>query len=178
MFDTMTMTKTVGAFCGALLVFLLGNWVAQMIYAGEEGGHGAEGEEMAQAYPIEVEEAGASAEAAQEEGEDFAALLAAADAGKGAKVYSKCKACHKIGPGENATGPTLYQVVGRPVGSVDGFGYSDAIKSLGGTWTPERLNDFLINPKGYAPGTKMTFSGLKKATDRANLVAYLQTLGG
>jgi cytochrome c len=171
MFDTMTMTKTVGAFCGTLLIFLLGNWAAQSLYFG--GGHGEHEAEMA--YVIETEDAG-SQDTASAEGPDFATIFASADAGKGAKVFGKCKACHKLEKGVNATGPSLYGVVGRPVGSVDGFGYSAAISGLGGEWTPERLNEFLTNPKAYAPGTKMTFSGLKKETDRANLIAYLQSV--
>ncbi len=175
MFDTMTMTKIGGAFFGALLIFLLGNWVAQMIYFPGEG-HGGE-EHVAKAYPIEVEGAEGGHEAEVEE-VDFGALLAAADADKGAKVFSKCKACHKIEPGVNATGPSLYGIVGRPVAAAEGFGYSGALSGLGGEWTPERLNEFLANPKAFAPGTKMTFSGLKKIQDRANLIAYLDSLDG
>ena len=172
MFDTMTMTKLAGGFFGALLVFLLANWAANQYYF---GGH--EGGEEHMAYPIAAEEGGAKGEeATASEEPDFAALLAEADPAKGAKVFGKCKACHKVEPGANATGPTLYGVVGRPVGSVEGFGYSDAIKGLGGEWTPERLNEFLSGPKAYAPGTKMTFAGLKKIKDRANLIAYLQSL--
>ncbi len=171
MFDTMTMTKTVGAFCGALLIFLLGNWASEILYtAGEE--HGGEAEP---AYVIATDEGTASEEPAADT-PDFATVFAAADAGKGAKVFSKCKACHKLEKGVNATGPSLYGVVGRPVASMDGFGYSGALTGLGGDWTPERLNEFLTNPKGYAPGTKMTFSGLKKETDRANIIAYLKSV--
>ncbi len=171
MFDTMTMTKTVGAFCGALLIFLLGNWASEGLYT-VGGEHGGEAEP---AYVIAAEEGGTTEEAATET-VDFATVLASADAGKGAKVFSKCKACHKMEKGVNATGPSLYGVVGRPVASMDGFGYSGALTGLGGDWTPERLNEFLTSPKGYAPGTKMTFSGLKKETDRANLIAYLQSV--
>ncbi len=175
MFDTMTMTKTVGAFCGALLIFLLANWAADSLYGlGEsEGGH----EEATKAYAIATEEGGDSTEqAAADQGPDFATLLASADPGKGAKVFGKCKACHRVEKGVNATGPSLYGVVGRPVASIEGFGYSGALKGLGGTWEPARLNEFLSGPKAYAPGTKMTFAGLKKETDRANVIAYLQSL--
>ncbi|MEC9102419.1 MAG: cytochrome c family protein [Pseudomonadota bacterium] len=173
MFDTMTLTKAGGALCGTLLVFLLGNWAAEILYATEAGGHG--GEEYQQAYVIETGEEDAGA--AEEEGPDFATLLASADAAAGAKVFSKCKACHKI-DGSNATGPHLDGVVNRAVGTVDGFSYSGAMAAVFDTWTPEHLNAFLESPKGAAPGTKMSFSGLKKAEDRANLVAYLESLGG
>lgn len=171
MFDTMTMTKTIGALCGALLIFMLGNWVASALYATGAGGHG---DEHHQAYVIEVE--GGEEKPAEEEGPTFEELLASADAGAGSKVFSKCKSCHKIGPGENATGPTLHAVVGRPIDSVDGFAYSGALEAVGDVWSPENLNAFLADPKGTAPGTKMSFAGLKKAKDRANLIAYLETL--
>ncbi len=80
MLDTMTLTKALGAFCGAFLVFLLGSWGAETIYGQHEAGHG---EEMAQAYSIEV--VGAETGEAAEEGPDFATLLASADAGRGRK---------------------------------------------------------------------------------------------
>lgn len=175
MFDTMTMTKVLGALCGSLLVFLLGGWAADIIYHGGEGGHG---EEHQQAYVIEVE--GADDGAAEEEvvEVDFAEVMASADAAKGEKVFSKCKACHKLEQGANGTGPYLYGVVGRDIGAVGDFGYSDAMAGHGGAWTPEALSAFLENPKGYVPGTKMSFAGLKKVEDRANIIAYLETIGG
>lgn len=174
MFDTMTLTKVLGAFCGALLIYLLGAWAAESLYhTGPKG----KGEGYAkQAYTIEVEGNDSSAEAEVEDGPSLEELLAAADIEKGAKVYSKCKACHKVNAGENATGPYLYGVVGRAVGSVEGYGYSGNLVAVADTWTPENLDGFLANPKGFAPGTKMSFSGLKKATDRANLIAYLDSL--
>ena len=174
MFDTMTLTKAGGALCGALLIFLLGNWVAGSLYA-SGGGHGGE-DHAATGYAIAVEE-----EAAAEEEEvgavPFADLLAAADPEKGAKSWSKCKACHKLEDGANGTGPHLFGVVGRAVAAIDGFKYSDALAGLGGDWTPEELNAWLENPKAYAPGNKMTFKGFKKETERADLIAYLQTIG-
>ncbi|MCA0918988.1 c-type cytochrome [Pseudooceanicola nanhaiensis] len=169
MFDTMTMTKVLGGFCGALLVFLLGKWAAEEMYT-ISGGHGAE---HAQAYVIDTGSAEGGAAAA--EGPAFEEVFASADAGAGARVFNKCKACHKI-DGSNATGPHLDGVVGRAIDSVDGFGYSGALEQVGETWTPENLNHFLENPKGAAPGTKMSFAGLPKVEDRANLIAYLQGL--
>ncbi len=173
MFDTMTFTKILGAGCGALLLFLLGNWGAELIYHGS-GGHGDE--EHAQGYVIEVADA---EEAAEEEPEiDFAELMAAADVGKGEKVFSKCKACHKLEDGANGTGPHLYSIVDRRIAAVDGFGYSEVLATNEEAWTVENLEGFLADPKGWAPGTKMSFAGLKKPTDRANIIAYLQTIGG
>lgn len=175
MFDTMTITKAGGALCGAFLIFLLGKLVAGGLYATAPASH--DGEEAAQAYAIDTGEAGGEAAPAAEEGPDFATLLASADAAAGEKVFGKCKACHKV-DGANATGPHLNGVVGRPVASVADFSYSDGMKAHGGDWTPEALDAFLTNPKGVVPGTKMSFAGLPKAEDRANVVAYLQSLGG
>lgn len=174
MFDTMTVTKAGGALCGAFLIFLLGKWAAESLYNTEPASHG--GEEVAQAYSIDTG-AAAGGEAAAEEGPDFATIFAAADAAAGEKVFGKCKACHKV-DGSDGTGPHLNGVVGRAVASVAGFGYSDGVKGLGGNWEPERLNEFLTSPKAYAPGTKMSFAGLPKPEDRANVIAYLQSLGG
>lgn len=173
MFDTMTMTKIIAALCGTLLIFLFGNWAASSLYDIDSGGHG---EEAHNAYPIETDDGQGEEEV--EEGPDFAELLASADAAKGEKVFGKCKACHKLGEGANSIGPNLFGVVDRDIGSVAGFGYSAVMTELPGDWTGEALNEFLTSPKSYASGTKMTFSGLKKETDRANLIAYLGTIGG
>ena len=162
--DTMTSTKVVASLCGALLVFLLGKWVAEELY--HVGGHGEA------AYVIDT---GASDEPAEAEPEiDFTEVMASADAGKGANVFKKCQACHKLGAGENATGPTLHNVVGRDIAGVDGFGYSGALTEIEGVWDYDHLNRFLENPKGYAPGTAMGFAGLRKVEDRANVIAYLE----
>lgn len=174
MFDTMTITKAGGALCGAFLVFLLGKWVAESLYHTGAGGHG--GEEMAQAYTVDTGEGGSEA-AAAEEGPDFATVFAAADAAKGEKVFGKCKACHKV-DGTNGTGPHLDGVVNRAVASIADFGYSDGMKAHGGNWDPEALNAFLADPKGVVAGTKMSFAGLPKVEDRANVIAYLAGLGG
>ncbi|MGB0631047.1 MAG: c-type cytochrome [Alphaproteobacteria bacterium] len=102
-------------------------------------------------------------------------MLASADATAGEKVFKKCAACHKVAKdGKNGIGPNLWNIVGAKRGAVDGFGYSDALKSKEGSWTYESLNAFLAKPKGYVPGTKMSFAGLKKVQDRANVVAYLR----
>jgi cytochrome c len=169
MFDTMRFTKIVGAVCGSLLVFLLTSWAASaLFYTG--GGHGAHSD--AQAYVIDTGEGGAATETAAE-GPAFAELYAAADAAAGEKVFSKCKSCHKM-DGTDGTGPHLNGVVDRAKGAIAGFKYSDSILALTDqVWSPENLNGFLENPKGYMPGTKMAFAGLTKAADRANVIAWL-----
>lgn len=170
--DTMESTKIVGSLCGALLVFLLLGWAGESLYHVGASGHG-DGEHTS-GYPIEVAEASGSGEAKEEV--SLQELMAQADTGKGKKVFSKCKACHKIEAGANGTGPTLFNVVDRDIGGEAGFEYSGAMASFEGDWTIDNLNAFLIKPAAYVNGTKMSFAGLKKEMDRANLIAYLQTL--
>jgi cytochrome c len=108
----------------------------------------------------------------------IATLLASADSAKGAEVFKKCASCHSITQGgANGIGPNLWATVGKPHGHVAGFAYSDALKSVPGNWDFEALNAWLKNPKAYAPGTKMSFAGLSKGEDRANVIAYLNAQG-
>src|SRR6056297_97831 len=173
MFDTMTFTKVLGSFCGALLIFLLGSWAAESLY--HTGGK--HGDDHAQGYVIDTG-ADDGAEEVADEGPSFAELYAAADVGKGERVYNKCAACHKLEQGANGTGPYLYGVVGRDVAASEGFGYSGNLIAVNDVWTPEELDAFLENPKSYAPGTTMGFAGLPKAEDRANVIAYLDMTDG
>ena len=102
---------------------------------------------------------------------------AAQDATAGQAVFkSQCSVCHSVTPGRTLTGPSLAGIVGRKAGSVEGFHYSAANKASGLTWTAAELDTYLTNPKGVIPGTTMTYPGLKDATQRANLIAYLSTL--
>ncbi|WP_299963641.1 cytochrome c family protein [uncultured Roseobacter sp.] len=104
------------------------------------------------------------------------------DAAAGEKVFRKCKACHAVGEGaENKVGPMLNGVVGREMGAVEGFGYSNALMEFaaeGKAWTPEELDAFLEKPRNYMKGTKMSFAGLRKEEDRQNVIAYLATFPG
>ena len=171
MFDTMTMTKIVGGFCGAFLIFLLGGFFAEFIYHEAESHDG----EVHQAYTIAVE--GGEAEGGEAEAEvPFEEVFAAADPAAGERLFRQCQACHSVEPGKNGTGPTLYGVVGRPVDAVEGYSYSGALEEAADVWTPENLNGFIENPKGFAPGTKMTYKGLPAVEDRANLIAWLDTV--
>lgn len=175
MFDTMTLTKAAGALIGALLFLLLMNWAASALFhvGPSAEGHGEDGH-APQAYTIPLPDEGGEAEAVEEEPLDFAAFMDAADPAAGEKAFGKCKACHKL-DGTDGVGPHLNGVVGRTVASVGGFSYSDGMQAHGGDWTPEALQEFLTNPKGVVKGTKMTFGGLKKPEDRANLIAFLQS---
>src|SRR5262249_24802857 len=120
--------------------------------------------------------AGAKPEAAAPQ-EPIGELLASASVEKGEQSAKKCVACHTFTKGgPNRVGPNLWGVVGRPKGSEAGFAYSDALKGKGGNWTIDDLSAFLTNPRGFAPGTKMTFVGLPKGNERADVIAYLTTL--
>ncbi|MEJ2000433.1 MAG: cytochrome c family protein [Maritimibacter sp.] len=181
MFNTTNLIKFGASVAGALLIFLLANWAATTAYQVGPGEHADEEHAAAQGYVI-APDAGTETAAAEEEAApevSFADVYASADAGKGEKVFAKCKACHKLEEGANATGPSLYGVVGKAVATEAGFAYSDAMLAhQGSDWTPELLDEWLTKPKDFAPGTKMTFAGLKKIEDRANLIAYLATIGG
>ncbi|MGB3409529.1 MAG: c-type cytochrome [Jannaschia sp.] len=172
--DTMTITKAGGAVCGSLLIFLLGAWAGEGLY--HVGGH--EGEEQAMGYQIEVASADeAPAEDAEPE-VPFEEVFVNASAEEGEGLWRQCSACHQLEQGANATGPYLYGVVGRDKGAADGYSYSETLATMDGAWTPENLNGFLLNPREYAPGTKMAYRGMSDVEDRANLIAYLATIGG
>ena len=103
-------------------------------------------------------------------------LLASASVDKGAKVFKKCSNCHVPNEGgANKIGPALWNIVNKDIGGAD-FAYSNAMSSYGGKWSYDELNGFLKNPKKYMEGTKMSFAGLKKETDRANVILYLRSL--
>ncbi len=103
-------------------------------------------------------------------------MIASADPAHGETVFRQCKACHTVEKGgPNRVGPNLWGVVGRKVASVEGYNYSPAMKAFGGEWTPDRLFEYLANPRATVPGTRMTFAGLKSEEDRAAVIAYLQT---
>lgn len=104
---------------------------------------------------------------------EFASMTT--DVAAGEKVFALCRSCHVLDEGVNRVGPSLYNVVGRASGSVAGYSYSDANKNSGVTWTTDVLFEYLEDPKGFMPGTKMAFPGIKDAQDRANLVAYLES---
>lgn len=163
--NTMEITKVVGGLAGALLVLLLLKMGAEAYYFPHK-------EHEEQGYTIATADDGPAEEVAAV---PFADVLAAADAGAGSRIFNKCKACHSTEPGVVKVGPSLHGVVGRAHGAED-FAYSEAVGGLQGNWTPEELNHFLTKPSDYAPGTLMGFAGLPKEKDRANVIAYLETL--
>ncbi|CBH13555.1 cytochrome c [Trypanosoma brucei gambiense DAL972] len=106
------------------------------------------------------------------------AALPPGDAARGEKLFKgRAAQCHTgTKGGSNGVGPNLYGIVGRKSGTVEGFTYSKANQDSGVMWTPQVLDVYLENPKKFMPGTKMSFAGLKKPQERADLIAYLETL--
>lgn len=170
--DSFEVNKIVGAVLGTLLFVMGIGFLAEAIYAPKHG--------VGPGYALPEPEGGAVAAREEEVATPLPVLLASASAEDGAKVAKKCASCHNFGEGEgNKTGPHLFGIIGHPIAAVADFSYSDALHTLAdehGTWTYEGLNAFVTKPKAYAPGTKMGFSGLRSEKDRANLLAYLQTL--
>lgn len=138
---------------------------------------------VAAAAPAEVKEdtdaAAPAAEPVASSGFSSAlAMVAGADVAKGEKLAKACAACHTFDKGgKNTVGPNLYGIVGRAKQKHEGFTYSGKLNAKGGEiWTYVELSHYLYKPKEYAPGTKMTYAGMKKPEDRAALLAYLRTL--
>ncbi|MGC2809027.1 MAG: cytochrome c family protein [Bradyrhizobium sp.] len=128
-------------------------------------------------------EAAVSEAAAKEEqpaaagGQALDSLLASASAERGAQIAKQCQICHNVEEGKGPKiGPDLYGVVDRPVASQPGFSYSAALKAKGGKWTFAALNKWITNPRADVPGTSMTFAGLSRDKQRADVIAYLDTL--
>ena len=106
--------------------------------------------------------------------QDIMALLASTSLTDGKKIFKKCAACHSISEGgKNKIGPALWGVLGRPAGSVTDYKYSKAMAAYGKNWSFEEMNGFLIKPKDWIKGTKMSFSGLRSAKDRAAVILYM-----
>lgn len=129
------------------------------------------------AYKIDVESGAETADEGGDETPSIAVRLASADAGAGEAITRQCTACHTFDEGgANRVGPHLWDVVGRDIASADGFAYSDALAGLEGDWTYEKLDGFLESPRDWAPGTAMSYAGLRDAGDRADLILYLHSL--
>lgn len=176
--NSMTLNKIAAAVLLAGVVAMSTGLVTRLIHPAAAGGHSGDhhGDEKRVLAAYVQDEAPASGGAEAPAGpEPIAGLLASADLARGEKVFKKCATCHtaeKGGP--DKIGPALYGVVGNDIASLGGFAYSGALQELPGNWTYAELNAFLFKPKAYAKGTKMTFAGLRKATDRAALIAYLR----
>lgn len=163
------------------LVAMTAGKIADALYHGSiSPGHGHE-TEAKRGYTIAGAEEAAdphAAPAAEEKPVDILPLLAAANPEAGKAQLKKCTACHTFEKGgKHGVGPNQWNLIGRNVASVEGYAYSTALQGMKDKrWGFQELSDFLANPKKVAPGNKMAFAGIKKPEDRADLIAYLNSL--
>jgi cytochrome c len=171
--DSFELNKIIGAILGTLLFVMGVGFLAEAIYHPTAAGPG---------YALPAPEGGGEGDNGGTEVPvvSIGTLLASADATQGAEQAKKCGACHDLSEANaNKTGPGLYDVVERVIGSHPGFAYSAVLaehQAKGDIWTYDNLNHFLTSPKAFAPGTKMTFAGVKNDQERANIIAFLSTL--
>ncbi len=171
--DSIEVVKVAGAVLATALVVLLARFITEQVYP--------EPEVVPHAYAVtpSAEPAEPEAPAAvQPEATGIAALIAAAEPAAGEKLFRKCVICHSPDKnGKRKIGPNLWDMVAGPVAAAEGFSYSNALKEKSGeTWSYDNLDAFLKRPKDWAPGTKMSFAGLKKPEQRAAVIAYLRSL--
>ncbi len=170
--DSFELNKIMGAILGTCLGLLSLNIAANAIFHPVKPAK--PGYEIA---VIEKPAGGDQKGAPAQQDPPIAELLAKADVARGQVSHNKCIACHTFDKGgRNLVGPNLYGVIGREKGSVAGFNYSAAFKKMmKGAWTPQEISDFVKNPKAMAPGTSMTFAGINRASERADLIAFLNS---
>ncbi|HEY2226678.1 MAG TPA: cytochrome c family protein [Xanthobacteraceae bacterium] len=168
--DSFEMNKILGAILGTALIVVALNIASGAIFAPEKP--------EKPGFNIVVPKTESATQPAPAEKEPpVAQLLASADPKRGEDAAKVCQACHTFEKGGPAKiGPNLWGVVGRTRATMAGFDYSSGMKSMGGTWTVDDLNQFLTKPQAFVTGTKMTFGGITRPQTRADVIAYLNTL--
>ena len=165
------MNKIIVSIVLAIILFLGINKITDVIFYVEKPEKSAY--QVASVTTVTSTTSAEESSASSESG-DIMALFASTNAAEGAKIFKKCAACHSITEGgANKIGPALWGVLGRPAGTVPGYKYSKAMAAHGKNWSFEEMNGFLIKPKDWIKGTKMSFAGLKKAKDRASVILYM-----
>jgi cytochrome c len=169
--NSFELNKILGALLGTCLILVAMHIAAGAIFTSEKPAK--PGYEVA----VKEEQPQAGAAPAAPAAVPIENLLASASSQRGADVARQCQACHNFQEGQGPKiGPDLYNVVGRKIASAPGFNYSAALKSKNGAWDFNALNTWLTKPSAYAPGTAMTFAGLSNDKQRADVIAYLDTL--
>lgn len=169
---SMEWNKIFGAILLAGLIAMLSGFIAEVLVAPTELEENV--------YVVAGSAGTETGEAASEEPagpEPIAPLLAAADPAAGQRLSRACAACHDFSQGgPNKVGPNLWGIVGADIASKEGFSYSNVLAEMEGEWTYDRLNEFLYDPKAFAPGTKMNYAGMRDVEDRAALIAWMRSL--